>query len=152
MTRYDYRPPKPPRRETHPIGSRYGWHDDALSLQLGPVRDRLSGREMVAVAQSDTHPSTEDLPGAPLGQPIDPNDLRPGDEFEARERARVDAKGGWTYTGPTYYLLVRPDPDAALHAAFEAAWEGSESFDAPAFVDALRAAGYVIEPGAKAAS
>lgn len=79
------------------------------------VRDRLSGREMVAVAHPDTRPNTEGLPGALLGQPIDLADLRPGDVFEARQQQHVDAEGYRVCTGAiTYYLLDRPDPDAAL--------------------------------------
>jgi hypothetical protein len=118
------------------------------------IRDRLSGREMVAVAQPDTRPGTEDLPGALLGQPIDPADLKPGDEFACTYRYRVDSLGDWDPSGKhgqaiEYHLLDRPDPDAELHAAIEAAWDAADAFDAATFVAALRSAGYVIEPAPK---
>ena len=68
-----------------------------------------------AEAEPDMRPDTEDLPGVLGGQPIDLADLRPGDVFEARHQHRVDAEGYRVYTGiTTYYLLERPDPDAAL--------------------------------------
>lgn len=103
--------------------------------------------------EPDTRPDTEDLPGVPLGQSIDLADLRPGDVFEARHQHRVVADGDRVYTGTTtYYLLERPDPDAALHAAIEDAWAASEVFDPSEFVAALAAAGYVIEPAPKAES
>ena len=115
------------------------------------VRDRLSGREMVAVARPDTRPNTEDLPGALLGQPIDPADLRPGDEFVCTYRYRVDILGDWDPSEKhgqaiEYHLLDRPDPDVKLHAAIESAWDATDVFDAATFVAALAAAGYVIEP------
>ena len=88
-------------------------------------------------------PSPDATHSAP--RPIAPDDLRPGDVFEARHQRRVDAEGNWAYTGTTtYHLLERPD--AALHAAVEAAWDADEFFNPSAFVAALAAAGYVIEP------
>ena len=109
------------------------------------MRDRLSGREMAAEDLPDTCPDTEDLRGALRGQPIDPADVRVGDIYEMRNRCRRTA-GGSLGLSVTYYLLDRPDSDAELHAAIEAAWDGTHTLDAAAVVAALAAAGYTIEP------
>ena len=98
-------------------------------------------------------------------RPIDLADVRKGDRVHIITEGTVkdvDACG-WVMEpdscAESWYLLDRPDPEAELHAAIADALSGALddngettcdwSAEAPAFVAALAAAGYVIEPAPK---
>ena len=136
------------------------------------IRDRLSGREMVASPtyeegyetgrrdEAQARAAVRDEP-----RPIVPRDVRVGDLLAITYVTVVTGQDDeynistddyqrhnlHAYNASARLVCRRPDPDAALHAAIEAAWDAADAFDAATFVAAIRSAGYVIEPAAKEA-
>ena len=103
-----------PRPAPRHLAERIAEMTEAARYLHGDLLD-LAADLAAAEAEPDMRPNAEDLLGALHGQPINLADLRPGDLFEARLQCRVDAEGDWAYPGTiTYYLLERPDQDAAL--------------------------------------
>ena len=115
----------------------YGWPPSAprtLAERIAEMTEAaryLHGDLLDLAAEVEVEPEPAPSPDATHSamRPIDPADVRKGDRVRIITEGVVkDAGADWWVMEPdscaeSWYLLDRPDPDAALHAAIEAAWD-----------------------------